>query len=86
MAGGRTTIDLGALLPKRAHLVGTVLRARPIEQKIAATRRFAAEVLPAIEAGVIHPVIDCRFPLANIAAAHRHLESNANVGKVLIDI
>ncbi len=86
MAGGRTMIDLGALLPKRAHLVGTVLRARPIEQKIAATRRFAAEVLPAIEAGLIHPVIDCRFPLADIASAHRHLESNANVGKVLIDI
>ncbi len=86
MAGGRTTIDLGALLPKRAHLVGTVLRARPIEQKIAATRRFAAEVLPAIESGLIHPVIDCRFALSDIAAAHRYLESNANVGKVLIDI
>ena len=86
MGGGRTTIDLGSLLPKRAHLVGTVLRARPIEQKIDATRRFAAEVIPAIEAGLVRPVIDRRFGLAAIADAHRYLETNANVGKVLIDI
>ena len=86
MGGGRTTIDLGSVLPKRAHLVGTVLRARPIEQKIDATRRFAAEVIPAIEAGLVRPVIDRRFGLAAIADAHRYLETNANVGKVLIDI
>ena len=86
MAGGKTTIDLGSLLPKRAHLVGTVLRARPLEEKVAASLRFVREVVPAIEAGRIVPVIDRRFPLAEIADAHRHLEANANVGKVLIDL
>lgn len=86
MGGGKTTIDLGALLPKRAHLVGTVLRSRPLEEKVAASLRFAREVVPAIEAGIISAVIDRRFPLAEIADAHRHLESNANVGKVLIDL
>lgn len=86
MGGGKTTIDLGALLPKRAHLVGTVLRSRPLEEKVAASLRFAREVVPAIEAGTIVPVIDRRFPLAEIADAHRYLESNANVGKVLIDL
>ena len=40
------------LLPKRATIVGTVLRARPLEEKIAITRRFAAEVLPLFDAGV----------------------------------
>ncbi len=86
MGGGKTTIDLGALLPKRAHLVGTVLRSRPLEEKVAASLRFAREVVPAIEAGAIVPVIDRRFPLAEIADAHRHLEGDANVGKVLIDV
>ncbi|CAN5609629.1 NAD(P)H-quinone oxidoreductase [soil metagenome] len=86
MGGGKTTIDLGALLPKRAHLVGTVLRARRLEEKISATQRFGAEVLPAIEAGRIKPVIDRRYPLAEIAAAHSHLASNASIGKVLIDL
>jgi putative PIG3 family NAD(P)H quinone oxidoreductase len=86
MGGGATEINLGALLPKRARLVGTVLRARPLEEKVAASRRFAAEVVPAIEAGRIRPVIDRRFPLDAIADAHRYLETNANVGKVLIDV
>lgn len=86
MGGGRTEIDLGALLPKRASLVGTVLRPRPLEEKVAASQRFVAEVLPAIEAGRIRPVIDRRFPVEAIADAHRHLEANANVGKVLIDL
>lgn len=86
MGGGKTTIDLGALLPKRARLVGTVLRARPLEEKVAASRLFEGEVVPAIEAGVIKPVIDRRFPIDAIADAHRYMETNANVGKIVIDL
>lgn len=86
MGGGTVELSLGMLLPKRAHLIGTVLRPRPLEEKVDATRRFAAQVLPAIDAGVITPVISARFPLAEIAEAHRLLEANATVGKVLIDI
>jgi putative PIG3 family NAD(P)H quinone oxidoreductase len=86
MGGGATEINLGMLLPKRAHLVGTVLRPRPLEEKAAASQRFVAEVVPAIESGRIRPVIDRRFPLADIADAHRYLETNASIGKVLIDL
>lgn len=86
MGGGVTEINLGLLLPKRAHLVGTVLRPRPLEEKVAASSRFAAEVIPAIESGAVRPVIDRRYALADIAEAHRYLETNANVGKVLIDV
>jgi len=86
MGGGRTEIDLGGLLPKRATLVGTVLRPRPIEEKIAVTQRFTREVLPWYASGAIRPVIDSRYPLDAIAEAHRHMEANANVGKILVDI
>ena len=86
MGGGRTEVNIGALLPKRASIVGTVLRARPLEEKIDISRRFAAEVLPLFEAGLVHPVIDSRYPLDEIAGAHDHMESNANVGKILIDV
>ena len=86
MGGGRTDIDLGALLPKRARLVGTVLRARPLEEKVAVTQRFAREVLPWYAAGAIRPVIDSRYPLDAIAEAHRHMEANANVGKIVVDV
>lgn len=86
MGGGEATVNLGALLARRAKLIGTVLRARPVEQKIDATQRFAAQVLPAIESGLVKPVIDSRFPLDQIADAHRRMETNATVGKILIDV
>jgi len=85
MGGGTTSVNIGALLPKRASLVGTVLRARPLEEKIALTRRFADEMLPRF-ADVLAPVIDSRYPLDAIAEAHRHMEANANVGKIVIDV
>jgi len=86
LAGGSTQVNLGLLLPKRASLVGTVLRARPLEEKVALTRRFAAEVLPLFDTGEVRPVIDSRFSLEQIADAHRAMERNANVGKILIDV
>jgi putative PIG3 family NAD(P)H quinone oxidoreductase len=86
MGGGAAQINLGALMGKRASLHGTVLRARPLEEKIAVTRRFAAEVLPLFDRGMLHPVIDSRFPLDGSEDAHRRMEANANVGKILLDV
>lgn len=86
MGDAKATFPLGALLPKRATLVGTVLRARPIEEKIAVTQQFRAEMLPLFETGALAPVIDSRYPLDQIADAHRHMESNANVGKIVVEL
>jgi putative PIG3 family NAD(P)H quinone oxidoreductase len=86
MGGGRTELELGLLLAKRAHWVGTVLRTRPPEEKIAISRRFVAEVLPLFADGRLRPVIDRRFPLTDVAGAHRHMEADANVGKILLDV
>ncbi len=52
---GRRRSTSGFLMPKRCRLIGTVLRARPIEEKIALTRRFAAELLPLFETGGLAP-------------------------------
>jgi NADPH2:quinone reductase len=86
MGSGKAAINLGMLMTKRASLVGTVLRPRPIEEKIAVTQRFAREVLPWFDRGLCRPVIDRRFPLEEIAEAHRVLESNTTVGKIVIDV
>ena len=86
MGGGTTPFNLGALMPKRAKLSGTVLRARPLEEKIAISQRFATEVVPLFESGHLKPVIDCRYALSDIAQAHAHMGANANTGKIVIDI
>ena len=82
VAGGRTNVDLYQILGKRLHVIGTVLRARSLEEKIAITTAFAREVVPLLAAGTIQPVIDSVFPLDQIQAAHRRLESNETFGKV----
>ena len=71
---------------KRARWIGTTLRARPLEEKAALTRRFAAEVLPLFESGQLKPIIDSRYSFAQIADAHIAMGANANTGKILIDI
>lgn len=86
MGGGKVTFALGKLLPRRARLVGTVLRSRPLEEKIAVSRRFAAELGPRFTDGSLRPVIDSRFALDDVAEAHRRMEANANVGKILLEV
>jgi len=84
MGGGKVEVPLGLLMPKRASLIGTVLRSRPLEEKAALTQQFIHEMLPRFEDGTLRPVIDSRYSLGDIAAAHTYMETNANIGKILI--
>lgn len=86
MGGGPAEVNLGVVLVKKVRIIGTTLRSRPLEEKISICRRFATEVLPWFETGAMHPVIDCRFGLSEMPAAHDYLAGNASVGKVLIDV
>ena len=86
MGGGSTAFSIGALMPKRARLMGTVLRPRPVDEKIAVTQRFIAEMMPLFAVGKMRPVIDRRFELNQIVEAHQLMESNANTGKIVIDV
>ena len=63
MGSGRADVDVGLLLRKRAAWIGTLLRPRPLDEKIATSQRFAAEVLPRFTDGTLEPVIDSRYPL-----------------------
>lgn len=86
MGGGSTAFNMGALMPKRGRLIGTVLRPRPADEKIAVTQRFIAEMLPLFASAKMRPVIDRRFDLDQIVDAHWLMESNANTGKIVIDV
>ncbi len=86
MAGSRTEFDLRHVLSKRLMLRGTVLRARPLEEKIAATQAFARELCPLFERGALRPVIDKVFDMSDIQEAHQRMESNQSFGKVVVRI
>lgn len=86
MAGKPVPFNVGALLAKRASITGTVLRARPLEEKIAISQRFAAEVLPLFDSGVLVPVIDSTYGIDDIARAHAHMGANANAGKIVVTV
>jgi putative PIG3 family NAD(P)H quinone oxidoreductase len=86
MAGKPVPFNVGLLLGKRASITGTVLRARSLEEKIAITQRFIAEMLPLFDTEAMTPVIDSRYAFSEIAQAHAYMASNANVGKIVIDI
>jgi len=84
MAGARTEIDIGLMLGKRVRIIGTVLRARHLEEKIAVTRLFAREVIPLFENKLLRVVIDSQFELNDVRKAHERLESNETFGKVVL--
>lgn len=86
MAGARAEISLEALLSRRLTLVGTVLRSRPLEEKIAVARAFARHVVPLLADGVVAPVVDRTMPLARAAEAHEYVASNQGFGKVVLEI
>lgn len=84
MGGATTALDLRALMQKRARIEGTVLRTRPLEEKIALAREFSLHVLPLLTSGKVHPVVDRVLPAAGVAEAHRYMEENRNFGKVVL--
>jgi NADPH:quinone reductase len=84
VAGARHELDMRLLLQRRATLIGTVLRGRPLAEKIEVARAFARDVLPLLESGAVAPVIDRILPLDAAADGHRILEENRSFGKVVL--
>ncbi len=83
-AGSEATLDLRMLMGRRASITGTVLRARPLEEKMALARDAQRRMLPLVERMGGRPVIDRRYPPDEAADAHRRMEANLNFGKLLI--
>jgi NADPH2:quinone reductase len=85
MLGGATAeCPLGLLLAKRATVIGTVLRSRPLEEKAALTQNFARDMLHNFASGALKPVIDTIMPMTDIQAAHKHMESDTTFGKIVL--
>lgn len=86
LSGGKCEIDLGLILGKSLRIIGSRLRPRPMEEKIAITGGFTRRFWPLLVAGQLHPVIDRVFPIGRAQAAHDYVRSNQNIGKVILEV
>jgi len=85
-AGSTANLNLGIALSKRLKLIGTVLRARSIEEKADATSAFASDVVPMLASGKVRPNVDRVFDFKDVRGAHEYLESNESFGKVVLKV
>ncbi len=86
--GGRAAenLDLVDLLVRRVRIIGSSLRSLDPERKIDLTARFAEFALPRFADGRLRPVVDSVYDLCDVARAHAQMESNANVGKIVLRV
>lgn len=82
--GRRGTLDLALLLERRASVIGTTLRSRPLAERVAIVAAVRERVWPLVAAGRVRPVVHARLPLADAPDAHRLLASGEVFGKVLL--
>ncbi|MER1954722.1 MAG: zinc-binding dehydrogenase, partial [Desemzia incerta] len=79
-------LNLWELMGKRITLKGTLLTARSDEYKAELTADFVKDALPHFKNKKIHPIIDRVFPFEEVQEAHRHMESNKNIGKIILSL
>lgn len=85
LLGGReATLPLGLLLTRRATVIGTVLRSRPLEEKVALTQAFANRGLPLFDARKVRPVVDEVLPMTSVREAHERMERSETFGKLVL--
>jgi len=86
MGGAQAETPLAVILAKRLRIIGSTLRQRTLDEKIAVTRRFAREVLPLLAGRKVKPVVDSVFPFGRLHEATTRMENNKNIGKIVLSL
>lgn len=84
MGGASAEIGLAPLLMGRLQLIGSTLRARPVEEKTSIVSSFQARFGPALERGEIRPIIDRVLPVDQVGEAHRAIKASEHFGKIVL--
>ena len=82
--GNKAELDLRPLMVKRLTITASTLRAQPVQNKGRIAAALRQHVWPLFETRALKPVIHARFPLADAAGAHRLMESDAHIGKIVL--
>jgi NADPH2:quinone reductase len=82
--GSKAELDLRPLMLKRLTITASTLRAQPIASKGRIAAALREQVWPLFESRGLKPVIHARFPLSDAAGAHRLMESDTHIGKIVL--
>jgi NADPH:quinone reductase-like Zn-dependent oxidoreductase len=86
LGGSEGVLRVDVLLHRYLRIIGTVMKSRSLEEKVAMTARFRERWLGAFETGALQPVVARVFPLDQAADAHRFMEASGNIGKIILSM
>ncbi|MFD1185436.1 NAD(P)H-quinone oxidoreductase [Pontibacter rugosus] len=87
LGGGKVEeLDLRKILAKRLHVMGSTLRSRTREYQVQLTQEMSQFTMPYFKNGAIKPVVDSVFDWQDVAEAHRYMEQNKNIGKIVLQV
>jgi NADPH:quinone reductase len=86
LKGAKVELNLMPVMLKRLTLTGSTLRPRTPEFKARLARELEQKAWPLLESKAVKIVIDKAFPLADAAEAHRYMETNAHMGKIVLEV
>ena len=84
--GLQATINMAEVMRRRLTLTGSTLRPRSNQFKALLAQEIRALAWPLITGGVLRPVMDQTFPLAEAAAAHARMEAGSHIGKIVLAV
>ena len=86
MGGLSAELDLAQVLRKRLRVIGSTLRARPVDEKAEIMGQLESRVWPKIVSGEIKPILDTVFPITETEKAHELMSSDTTIGKVVLSV
>ncbi len=84
--GTKAELNLGVLLSKRARIIATTLRSRPLSQKSEIVKQTVARVMPLVDAGKLSINVSKVFDFSQLTSAHEYFDSGEHTGKIVIEV
>lgn len=82
--GTKAEVNLGVMLGKRARVIATTLRSRPLEQKSEIIKQTIARVMPLVDEGKLAINVSKIFDFSDLTSAHEYFDSGEHTGKIVV--
>lgn len=84
--GAKAELHMGMLLQKRIRIIGTTLRARPLQEKAEIIRQTVDRVMPLLERGQLALNVTKSFEFSELTTAHKYFDSGKHTGKIVVRV